>query len=109
MADVNNDGVSDLIVGAGAGGGPRVRVFNGATNFQTTLLDFFAFNSKFKGAYPWPEMISTGTALPTSSLARGQVAARRLGFLTARQGQGSPRFMPTMQGLEEEFRLPRGS
>ena len=49
VADVNNDGVSDLIVGAGAGGGPRVRVFNGATNFQTTLLDFFAFNSKFKG------------------------------------------------------------
>ena len=49
VADVNNDGVSDLIVGAGAGGGPRVRVFNGATNFKTTLFDFFAFNSGFKG------------------------------------------------------------
>ena len=49
IADVNKDGISDLIVGAGAGGGPRVRVFNGATNFQSTLFDFFAFDSKFKG------------------------------------------------------------
>lgn len=49
VADVNNDGVSDLIVGAGPGGGPRVIVFNGATNFTTTLLDFFAFATDFRG------------------------------------------------------------
>lgn len=49
VADVNNDGISDLIVGAGAGGGPRVRVFNGATNFTTDLFDFFAFNTAFTG------------------------------------------------------------
>ena len=49
VADVNNDGISDLIVGAGVGGGPRVIVFNGATNFTTTLLDFFAFASDFRG------------------------------------------------------------
>jgi len=49
VADVNNDGISDLIVGAGAGGGPRVQVFNGATNFTTTLFDFFAFSTAFSG------------------------------------------------------------
>lgn len=49
VADVNNDSVSDLIVGAGPGGGPRVTVFNGATNFTTTLLDFFAFDPGFRG------------------------------------------------------------
>lgn len=49
VADVNNDGISDLIVGAGPGGGPRVAVFNGATNFTTTLLDFFAFATDFRG------------------------------------------------------------
>ena len=49
VADVNNDGISDLICGAGAGGGPRVIVFNGATNFTTVLQDFFAFDPSFKG------------------------------------------------------------
>ena len=49
VADVNNDGISDVIVGAGAGGGPRVQVFNGATNFTTTLFDFFAFSTAFTG------------------------------------------------------------
>ena len=49
VADVNNDGISDVIVGAGAGGGPRVQVFDGATNFTTTLFDFFAFSTAFSG------------------------------------------------------------
>ena len=49
VADVNNDGISDVIVGAGAGGGPRVQVFDGATNFTTTLFDFFAFSTEFSG------------------------------------------------------------
>lgn len=49
VADVNNDGISDLICGAGAGGGPRVIVFDGKTNFTTVLQDFFAFNPSFRG------------------------------------------------------------
>lgn len=49
VADVNNDGKSDLIVGAGPGGGPRVIVYDGATNFTTQLFDFFAFSSSFTG------------------------------------------------------------
>jgi hypothetical protein len=57
MGDVNNDGVADLIVGAGPGGGPRVRVFNGAAfvpgfNPATPgalIADFFAFESSQRG------------------------------------------------------------
>ncbi len=47
--DVNGDGFDDLIVGAGPGGGPRVRVFDGQVgslipNNPPELFNFFAFN-----------------------------------------------------------------
>lgn len=44
--DINNDGLDEIAIGAGVGGGPRVRVFkkNGKC-----ILDFMAFESTFKG------------------------------------------------------------
>lgn len=47
VADVTGDGIVDLIVGAGPGGGPRVKVIDGST--QATILDFFAFEASFTG------------------------------------------------------------
>ena len=50
--DVNGDGADDLVLGAGLGGGPRVRVLDGATltsTSQTVVADFFAFESTFRG------------------------------------------------------------
>ena len=54
--DVNGDGRDDIIVGAGAGGGPRVTVFGtsqavytATNNMRTTIVDFFAFPSNFAG------------------------------------------------------------
>ncbi|MBN9523636.1 PQQ-dependent sugar dehydrogenase [bacterium] len=46
-ADVTGDGVPDLIAGAGPGGGPDVRVFDGATGQQ--VRQFFAFEASFTG------------------------------------------------------------
>jgi RHS repeat-associated protein len=46
-ADVNGDGRDDIITGAGAGGGPHVRVFNGLNG--TELMSFYAYNSLFTG------------------------------------------------------------
>jgi hypothetical protein len=45
--DVNNDGVADVIVGAGAGGGPHVRVFDGKTG--QVIQEFFAYDAAFTG------------------------------------------------------------
>lgn len=46
VGDVDGDGIDEIVTGAGAGGGPHVRVFNA----QGTLISqFFAFNQNFKG------------------------------------------------------------
>lgn len=46
--DVNNDGFADIITGAGAGGGPHVRVFDAHNNLMP-LRSFFAFAPGFTG------------------------------------------------------------
>ena len=44
--DVNNDGRDEIIVGAGSGGGPHVRVFDMAGRL---VSQFFAYNQNFSG------------------------------------------------------------
>jgi hypothetical protein len=47
VGDVNGDGRVDIITGAGAGGGPHVRVFSGMN--QAELFGFYAFDPNFSG------------------------------------------------------------
>lgn len=47
--DVNGDGHADIITGTGVGGGPRIRVLDGATLGRTVLEDFFAYDNAFRG------------------------------------------------------------
>ena len=46
-ADVTGDGVFDLILSAGGGGGPRVQVYDGASG--ALFRDFFAYDPGFRG------------------------------------------------------------
>src|SRR5262245_39312188 len=46
-ADVNGDGQTDVIAAAGPGGGPHVKVFDGATG--ALLREFFAYGGSFYG------------------------------------------------------------
>ncbi len=45
--DLDGDGIAEIVVGAGVGGGPRVRVFRGGT--REVVQDFFAFEPTFLG------------------------------------------------------------
>ena len=52
VGDTNNDGFDDIIVGAGATGGPRVTVYAGTAtgvNTASPLNNFFAYPQKFNG------------------------------------------------------------
>ena len=46
-SDLNGDGFADIVTGAGLGGGPHVKAFDGKTG--QLLLSFFAYNADFRG------------------------------------------------------------
>ena len=45
--DVNGDGLSDIVTGAGVGGGPHVRVFSGLDN--SVLTEYLAYDANYRG------------------------------------------------------------
>jgi hypothetical protein len=47
QGDFNRDGIADIVAGAGLGGGPHVKVFDGATGAE--IRSFFAFAPEFTG------------------------------------------------------------
>ena len=47
VGDINGDGIVDIVTGAGPGGGPNVRVFDGRNN--QLILDFMAYAPTFMG------------------------------------------------------------
>ena len=61
-ADLTADGVPDLVAAAGAGGGPHVRVRDGATGGE--LASFFAFDPAFAGGVSMAVGDVTGDGTP---------------------------------------------
>jgi Big-like domain-containing protein/FG-GAP repeat protein len=65
--DVSIDSNDDIITGAGAGGGPHVKVFDGNTG--ATIRSFFAYNPEFRGGVRVAGNL--GTEIPTIQVTGG--------------------------------------
>ncbi len=64
--DVTGDGVADIVTGAGFGGGPHVKVFDGQTGAE--VRSFYAYDPAFRGG------VSVATAAFTQTAYRNGVA-----------------------------------
>ena len=62
QGDMNGDGVTDIVTGAGPGGGPHVVVFDGATH--AVRASFFAFDPAFTGGVEVATGDVTGDGAP---------------------------------------------
>ena len=81
VGDVTGDGIADIIVGAGTGGGPRVKVIDGAS--QATVYDFFVFESTFTGGVFVAAGDFTGDGLDDIVIGAGEGGGPRVLILNA--------------------------
>jgi len=49
VADLDNDGLADIVTGAGPGGGPHIRGFSLASGVPAELASFYAYDPAFAG------------------------------------------------------------
>lgn len=89
QADLNQDGKDDLIVAPGPGGGPNVKVYDGATLKLTA--SFFAYSPSYTGGV---------------NIAAGDIGNGKMGIITGPDGLGGPNvkvFTPSGQGISSFF------
>ncbi len=102
--DFNNDGVSDVVAGAGAGNRPLVRVYSGADGSR--LRSFRAFGKRYDGGvYVACGGDLSGDALPEIIASQGLNAPARVRVFDGASGQLHRQFLPYGKNFEGGVRV----
>jgi len=86
--DVTGDGRAEIITGAGPGGAPQVRVFDGATGDD--VASFFAYDPAFTGGIFVAASIQGGVAITSAAATPFTDHGDGTGTLGGTPGPGSP-------------------
>ena len=88
--EVNGDGAADIVTGAGPGGGPHVKVFDGKT--LTVLRSFYAYDAAFRGGVGVAVGDLNGDLLPDIITGAGPGGGPHIKVFDARTGAAAGSF-----------------
>src|SRR5205085_2415796 len=93
-ADINLDGRDEVVTGAGPGGGPHVKVFDGGNGALN--LEFFAYDAAFRGGVSVADTAPGVSLVPDGLLydAAGQLRSAFFAYDPAWRGGASVAVLP---------------
>lgn len=100
-ADLNGDGRAEIIAGADAGGGPHVRVFNGADG--RLMFNFFAFAPGFTGGVRVAAGDVNGDGTPDIITGAGPGAGPHVRIFDGITGQQLPEPLGSFYAYDSTF------
>lgn len=98
VGDVNGDGKGDIIIGAGPGGGPQVRVF---ASDGALVSEFFAYDAGFRGGVKVAACDFDGDGSAEIVVAPGQGGSPHVRIVTQ---DGAAKFSPGFYPFVKSFK-----
>ena len=100
--DINGDGMADIVTGAGNGGGPRVRTFDGKSG--AAINDFFAYEDTFRGGVFVAVGGVTADGLPNIVTGTGPGGGPVVRIFNARNPQTPATAAPAFSAFDSNIR-----